>query len=98
MGRDDAVRGEPGQRRAPVLGEAQVHAAVGENVEREATPRPKAERPHPAGGPIIEGERLDSRDLLQPSYPPEQFPPRQRVARVVCEHAGPPSRVRARGC
>ena len=47
-GCDEAVRGEPGQR-PPLLGEVKVHAAVGDDVEREAASRPKAERPHPSG-------------------------------------------------
>src|SRR5215213_4133391 len=58
---DDAVRGDPGQWRASVLGEAQVHAAVGDDIERQAATRPEPERSHSAGRPIIEDERLYSR-------------------------------------
>ena len=58
----------------------------GEDVEGEAATRPKAKHSHAAGGAVVEGERLYSRDLLRPAYPPEQIPPRQGVARLVCEH------------
>ena len=77
---DDAVGGEPGQRRAPLFGEAQVHAAVGTDVEGEAAAGPEAEGAHAAGWAVVEDERFDSGDLRQSSYPPQELPARQRVA------------------
>jgi hypothetical protein len=69
-GGDYAVGGESGEGRAPVFGEAHVHAAVGEDVEGEAAAGPEAEGAYAAGRAVVEYERFYSRDLLQPSYSP----------------------------
>src|SRR5919112_5895335 len=89
---DDAVGGKPGQRRTPVLGQAQVHPAVGKHVEGEAAAGPETEGAHATGRAVVENEGFYTGDLLQPSYPTKELPSRQRAALGVCEHSAPPSR------
>jgi hypothetical protein len=80
VGGDDARRREPGERHASVLGGAEVHAPVRQYEKREAAPRSDLHGVHPARGTLVEDERLDARDLLQPPHPPPQLRARQKPA------------------
>ena len=73
VGGDDASRREPGERHASVLGGAEVHAPVRQDEKRETAPRSDPHGAHPACGTVVEYERLDARDLLQPPHPPLQL-------------------------
>jgi hypothetical protein len=82
-GRDHARGRLPAQRQPGELASADIETAVDQHVEREAAAGTELKDAHAAAEAIAEGHQPDSRGLLQPANPPQQFGPAPLVTEQI---------------